>query len=372
MRLHAWKPADTLRESFWRSHAVRRYRHTERTSAAGARSLSKKGTRKLASGSLTMADLAKLSGVSKITVSRALSDSPLVTPETRDRVQALAREHGYKLNVSARNLRLRRSHTVAVIVEMKPSIDRTMFDPYPLVLLGGISQELTAAGFSVLLTTRQGATAAAVQAADGLILLGQGVHQDAVRRFDKLGLPMVVWGADTEEDPHVIVGGDNRLGGAVVADHFVAMGRRRPVFIGNTGHPEIYQRLNGFVDALAVHGIKPLLMRRDEFTPDSGADAVLSLHARKVDFDAIFACSDLLAMGAIRATIGLGRSVPGDVSVVGYDDMPVGASFLPPLSSVRQDWQEGGMLLARKVLALIHGEAAHSETVPVELIVRAT
>lgn len=319
-----------------------------------------------------MADLAKLSGVSKITVSRALSDSPLVTPETRDRVQTLAREHGYKLNVSARNLRLRRSHTVAVIVEMKPSIDRTMFDPYPLVLLGGISQELTAAGFSVLLTTRQGATAAAVQAADGLILLGQGVHQDAVRRFDKLGLPMVVWGAETGNDPHVVVGGDNRLGGTVVADHFVAMGRRRPVFIGNTGHPEIYQRLNGFVDALAVHGIKPLLMRRDEFTPDSGADAVHSLHARKVDFDAIFACSDLLAMGAIRATIELGRSVPGDVSVVGYDDMPVGASFLPPLSSVRQDWQEGGILLARKVLALIHGETARSETVPVELIVRTT
>ncbi|HUB91037.1 MAG TPA: LacI family DNA-binding transcriptional regulator, partial [Dyella sp.] len=90
-----------------------------------------------------MADLAKLAGVSKITVSRALSESPLVTPETRERVQTLARKHGYKLNVSARNLRLRRSHTVAVIVEMKPSSERTMWDPYPLSLLGGISQELT-------------------------------------------------------------------------------------------------------------------------------------------------------------------------------------------------------------------------------------
>ena len=99
-----------------------------------------------------MADLAELAGLSKITVSRALSDSPLVNPETREKIQALAHEHGYKLNVNARNLRLRRSHTVAVIVEMKPSTDRTMFDPYPLVLLGGISQELTAAGYSVLLT----------------------------------------------------------------------------------------------------------------------------------------------------------------------------------------------------------------------------
>jgi DNA-binding LacI/PurR family transcriptional regulator len=319
-----------------------------------------------------MADLAALAGLSKITVSRALSDSPLVNLETRERIQTLAREHGYKLNVSARNLRLRRSHTVAVIVEMKPSTDRTMFDPYPLVLLGGISQELTAAGYSVLLTTRQGANGAAVQAADGLILLGQGVHQDAVYRFDKLGLPMVVWGARSEGDSHVVIGSDNRLGGALVADHFVSLGRRHPVFIGNPSHPEIFERLNGFVDALAVHGIKPLLMRRDEFTPDSGMGAVHSLQARKVRFDAIFACSDLLAMGAIRATLELGRSIPGDVSVVGYDDMPLGASFLPPLSSVRQDWQEGGVLLARKVLALIQHEQATSETLPVTLILRST
>jgi DNA-binding LacI/PurR family transcriptional regulator len=319
-----------------------------------------------------MADLAELAGLSKITVSRALSDSPLVNPETRERINQLAREHGYKLNISARNLRLRRSHTVAVIVEMKPSTDRTMFDPYPLGLLGGISQELTAAGYSVLLTTRQGATAAAVQAADGLILLGQGVRQDAVHRFDKLGVPMVVWGAGLEGDSHCVVGSDNRLGGAMVADHFFALARRRPVFIGNPSHPEIYDRLNGFVDALGVHGIKPLLMRRDEFTVDSGVDAVHSLFERKVDFDAIFACSDLLAMGAIRGIRETQRSVPEDISVVGYDDTPLGASFLPPLSSVRQDWQEGGILLARKVLALIRNEPAQSETLPVTLVVRST
>ena len=332
----------------------------------------KKQVDKLGSTGPTMADLAELAGLSKITVSRALSDSPLVNPETRERIRELAREHGYKLNISARNLRLRRSHTVAVIVEMKPSTDRTMFDPYPLGLLGGISQELTAAGYSVLLTTRQGASAAAVQAADGLILLGQGVHQDAVHRFDKLGVPMVVWGAGLKGDAHVVVGSDNRQGGAVVADHFIALGRRRPVFIGNPSHPEIYDRLNGFVDALGVHGIKPLLMRRDEFTPDSGMDAVRSLHARKVDFDAIFACSDLLAMGAIRGIQEMGHAVPGDVSVVGYDDMPLGATFLPPLSSVRQDWLEGGIQLARKVLALIRDEPTESEILPVNLIVRAT
>jgi len=285
-----------------------------------------------------MADLAELAGVSKITVSRALADSPLVTPDTRERIQALARDHGYKLNVSARNLRLRRSHTVAVIVEMKPSSDRTMLDPYPLTLLGGIAQELTAAGYSVLLTTRQGAAAAAVQAADGLILLGQGVRQDAVRRFDKLGLPMVVWGARGDEDAHAVVGSDNRMGGRLVAEHFLRQGRRHPVFVGNP----------------------------------SRIDAVHSLATRKVPFDALFACSDLLAMGAIRAVQELGRKVPDDVSVVGYDDMPMAAAFQPALSSVRQDWQAGGSLLAQKMLALIRGEVVDSQVLPVSLMVRAT
>ena len=324
------------------------------------------------SNSPTMADLARLAGTSKITVSRALADSPLVNPDTRARIQAIAREHGYKLNVSARNLRLRRSHTIAVIVEMKPSSDRSMLDPYPLNLLGGITQELTTAGYSVLLTTRHEANAAAVHAADGLILLGQGAHQDAVRRFDKLGLPMVVWGAPSNHDDHVVVGSNNRQGGTLVAEHFVTIGRKHPVFVGNPSHPEILDRLNGFVDTLAEHGIKPLLMRRDEFTMAAGIDAVHSLVAREAEFDSIFACSDLLAIGAIRALEELDKSAPRDVSVVGYDDTPLSASFLPALSTVRQDWQEGGTLLARKVLALIQGQNAQSETLPVTLVLRAT
>jgi len=323
--------------------------------------------------SLTMADLAALAGVSTITVSRALSGSSLVSPETRERVQQLARKHGYKLNLSARNLRLRRSHAVAVIVEMTPTPERTMWDPYPLALLGGISQELTSAQYNVLLTTRQAAGEVAMQSADGLILLGQGAHQDAVRAYDRLGLPMVVWGAaGVGGDQHIVVGSDNRHGGISVAERFVSIGRRHPVFIGNPDHPEMAQRLFGFVAELGRHGIKPLLLRRADFTLESGVQAVRSLHNRHVQFDAIFACSDLVAMGAIRALIELGLSVPEDVSVIGYDDTPQGATFLPPLSSVRQNWQEGGVLLARKILAMIRGEAVESQMMPTALVLRST
>lgn len=320
----------------------------------------------------TMADLAEAAGVSKITVSRALAGSKLVSPATRKRITQLARDYGYKLNVSARNFRQQRSLLVAVIVEMTPSSDRTMLDPYPLALLGGISQELAEAGYGVLLTTREGMASSSMRIADGVILLGQGVNQDSVKLCDDMGVPLVVWGAGADGDSHIIVGSDNVQGGASVAEHFLAIGRRSPVFIGDSDHLEVAQRLTGFVTKLAEHDIKPLISKRVGWTMDSGAEAVRSMVDRDVHFDAVFAGSDLLAMGAIRGLESRNLQVPDDVSVVGYDDIPLGLAFTPPLSSVRQNWHEGGALLARKVLALLDGHMARSQKMSTTLIVRQT
>jgi DNA-binding LacI/PurR family transcriptional regulator len=319
-----------------------------------------------------MADLAELAGVSKITVSRALSESGIVNAETRARVRALAAEHGYRFNVSARNLRLRQSHTIAVIVEMTPSLNRPMSDPYPLELLGGIAQELATVNYSVLLTTRQGAFAPAVQAADAMILLGQGAKLQAVHLFDRLRLPMVVWGAPSRGDQHIVVGSDNRLGGMSAAERFVSLGRHHPVFLGNTDHPEMADRHAGFAEFLKARGVVPIVVDHKPFTTESGIEAVQALIRAKTKFDAIFACNDLLAMGAIRALVEQGYRVPEDVSVVGYDDTPLGATFIPPLSSVHQNWHEGGILLARKALALVRGDRVKSETLPSHLVLRST
>ena len=207
---------------------------------------------------LTMADLAELAGVSAITVSRALRDSPLVNPETRQRIKELAERQGYHFNISARNLRLRRSMTVAVVVEMKPTIERQMSGPYPLDLLGGISQELTSAGYSVLLTSLQGGALPSVQAADGVILLGQGAHEDAMHEVRRWGRPMVVWGAVSRHESQIVVGSDNHRGGKLAAERFLALGRRRPVFLGDSAHGEFAERLEGFQQTLAGHGIEAL------------------------------------------------------------------------------------------------------------------
>jgi DNA-binding LacI/PurR family transcriptional regulator len=328
--------------------------------------------KKTDAAALTMEDLAKLAGVSKITVSRALRDSPLVTPETREKIRALAEQQGYRLNVSARNLRMGRSYSVAVVVEMTPVRGRPMSDPYPLELLGGITQELTTAGYSVVLTSKQLMNTAPVMGADGLILLGQGSHGEAVRTLQQTGMPLVVWGAPEQGADYIVVGSDNRKGGISAAERFIAQGRQKLVFLGDVDHAEVQERCAGFIDAMggaaAVHIIRP-----KAFTFEAGFDSISALLKKKgASFDGVFAASDLLAMGAIRALAEKNLRVPENVSVIGYDDTPGAASFVPPLTSVHQYLRDGGVLLAKKMLGLIEGHPVASETLPTTLMVRHT
>jgi DNA-binding LacI/PurR family transcriptional regulator len=332
----------------------------------------KNPTEKSDSG-MTMEDLAAIAGVSAITVSRALRNSPLVTEKTRAKIREVAEQHGYRLNISARNLRLRRSYSVAVVVEMTPAKNRPMSDPYPLDLLGGITQELTTAGYSVLLTSKQLIDTAPVQSADGMILLGQGPHGEAVQSLQRTGLPLVVWGAPDALHPCTLVGSDNRAGGASVAQHFLSRQRRNLVFLGDIDHAEIHERYLGFTEALGELGKSVRLLTPQAFTFEAGYDSIAAL-IKQGDFsvDGIFAASDLLAMGAIRALDGGNIKVPQQVSVVGYDDTPAAATFVPPLTTVHQYLRDGGVLLARKILGLIEGEPVESESLGITLVVRQT
>ncbi len=322
---------------------------------------------------LTMEDIARLAGVSPITVSRALRDSPLVKEKTREQIRKIATEQGYRFNVSARNLRLGRSYSVAVVVEMTPAPGRPMSDPYPLELLGGITQELTTAGYSVILTSKQLLETAPVQGADGLILLGQGSHGEAVRALQHSTLPLVVWGAPEPGADYVVVGSDNRKGGQSAAARFIEQRRRKLIFLGDVDHAEVQERCAGFLEAVSgratTHVVRPAA-----FTFEAGFDSVKALlnSRSSLAFDGLFAASDLLAMGAIRALTEAGLRVPEDISVIGYDDTPGAASFVPPLTSVHQYLRDGGVLLAKKMLAMIEGHPVHSEMLPTTLIVRQT
>jgi DNA-binding LacI/PurR family transcriptional regulator len=247
-----------------------------------------------------------------------------------------------------------------------------MSDPYPLELLGGITQELTTAGYSVVLTSRQLLDTAPVQGADGLILLGQGSHGEAVTALKKRSQPLVVWGAPEAGSDTVVVGSDNRKGGISVAQRFIELGRKKVLFLGDVDHAEVQERCAGFIDALGGQG-SVHIMRPKAFTFEAGFDCLDALLQKKgLSFDGVFAASDLLAMGAIRALAERDVRVPEQVSVIGYDDTPGAVSFVPPLSSVHQYLRDGGVLLAKKMLDLLEGRSVTSETLPTALIVRAT
>ncbi len=168
-----------------------------------------------------------------------------------------------------------------------------------------------------------------------------------------------------------MVGSDNRTGGASVAARFAEQGRRHLVFLGDTDHAEVAERCAGFIDALAGRA-QVQVVRPKAFTFESGFDSVSKLLATGARFDGVFAASDLLAMGAIRALTEHQLRVPDDVSVIGYDDTPGAASFVPPLTSVHQYLRDGGVLLAQKMLGLIDGHVVASEMLPTTLISRQT
>ena len=320
----------------------------------------------------TMADVARQAGVSKITVSRALRGDPAVRPETLEKVVAIAKSQGYRVNLPARNLRQNRSRTVSVVVEMAPLASGAIADPYPLDLLRGISQELTRTGYSLLLATASDLDTPPLQAAEGAILLGEGADDSALHAIQDSPIPWVVWGADRPDNRYPVVGSDNWQGGAIAARRFLQTKHRRPVFLGDTHHAELAARKDGFEDILRESGLALVAARPCDFTVASGATATEALLREDTKFDAVFASSDLIAMGAIIALTRAGRRIPEDVSVIGYDDTPVGATFAPPLTSVHQNWRQGGALLARKAIDLIEGREARSEMLPASLTVRAT
>jgi DNA-binding LacI/PurR family transcriptional regulator len=322
--------------------------------------------RKPDSERMTMDELAQKAGVSKMTVSRALSGHPLVKDSTRERIRTLAEAHGFRINVAARALRQRRTRTIGVVIEMTPSHDRSMREPYPLSLLGGIMQELTGHGYNMVLTTLP-LFVDSPPAVDGLILLGQGMNEDAVETVQRAGLPYVIWGSVDGNEDHITVGSDNVEGGRIAADYLLGQGRRACVFLGDATHLEIADRLRGFEQVMAGAGAVPAGQETSPFTVEGGHHATCALLARGVAFDGVFAASDAIAMGAIVALREAGRQVPGDVTVIGFDDAPGAALFTPPVSSIRQDWDRGGTLLAQKILALVDGAKPQSEALAVEI-----
>jgi len=316
----------------------------------------------------TMEMVAALAGVSKITVSRALRGSDLVRPELRERIAKIAGEAGYRMNVAARSLRTRRTQTIAVVIEQLARDDRPITDPLLLAMIGGLLEVLTPADYAMLLTTNDHFLESNTIAADGVVVLGQGEGGQALAQVSNFGLPLVAWGEPVPGLNVPVIGSDNRQGGRLAAEHLVASGRKRLLFLGDPQHPEVAGRLEGVREVLAASeavlaGIIPCA-----FSTESGGQAVQAALDAGTRFDAIVAVSDFIAAGACETLMARNIDVPGEVAVVGFDDTPIASTHRPSLTSVRQDATAAGRALGEAILAIIDGAPTSPVTTPLPVV----
>ncbi|GAB2505586.1 LacI family DNA-binding transcriptional regulator [Pseudoxanthomonas sangjuensis] len=333
-------------------------------------------------GKPTSLDIAHLAGVSQPTVSRALRGSPMVNEETRRRILEIAERLNYKVDKNASNLRRQHSGTLALLFFEDPTPDDSAINPFFLSMLGSITRACAEQGYDLLISFQQLSTNWHVDyedsnKADGLILLGYGDYLEAQPRLQRLveqGTHFVRWGAVQPGQPGISIGCDNFQGGHDIAAHLLAQGRRRIAFIGHASnhYPEFFERYRGYVEALRGAGIDadPKLQVDAVTTEQSGVEAIDELLARRAQFDAVFAASDLIAIGAMKALHERGLKVPGDVAVAGFDDIPMAGFVNPSLSTVQQDTKAAGQILVESLIRLVNGEPVESRTIPVKLMLR--
>lgn len=329
---------------------------------------------------LQMADIARLAGVSVSTVSRALSGSTLVNAKTRERVAQLAQSLNYAVNLGAQNLRLQKNMTVAVVVPYDAQSRQHISDPFFLALVGAIADALTDNGYDMLLSRVDAEELdAAARLYDsgkaiGVIIIGQWRHHDQLNQLAARQVPLVVWGGELPQQLYCSVGGDNIAGGEQATDFLLQSGRRRIAFVGDAALPEVWLRREGYRRAHQKAGLPlaPELEFAVPFEPDAARPLLAALCEQPRRFDAVFACSDLLAIQLIQLARQHGIAVPGDWAIVGYDDTPMAQYCDPALTTVRQPIAQAGAQLAQALLGILQGHKVEPRTLPIALVRRAS
>ncbi|MBC9724301.1 LacI family DNA-binding transcriptional regulator [Streptomyces sp. TRM68367] len=314
----------------------------------------------------TLEAVAARAGVSRATVSRVVNGGDGVREALVERVRRAVEELGYVPNQAARSLVTRRHDAVAVVIAEPET--RVFADPFFARQLRGISKELTAHDNQlVLLLTEGRADHARVGRylagghVDGALVFSLHLDDPLPGLIQRAGVPTVFGGRPGWSDGTsgvVYVDSDNRGGAREAVRHLLGLGRTRIAHItGPLDQTSAADRLDGFRDVMA--DADPHLVAEGDFTPAGGERAMRELLGRRPCLDAVFAGNDLMAAGALRVLREHGRRVPDDVAVAGFDDMlPVAEQTDPPLTTVRQDIEEAGRLMARLLLRGLDGSTA--------------
>ena len=326
----------------------------------------------------TIADIARLAGVSKSTVSRALNDSPLIGEDTKSRIRVLAKEHNFQINAPARRLSMQQSRTIAFVTHAYHK-DFSVADLFGLEILGGVSNGLAKQGYDLLIIhvdpqdTKWAHQYFDTGRVDGFILMTSTRKQTHVKALTEVNAPFIIWGVPQPNQKYCSVTGDNFNGGKTATEHLISSGRQKIGFIGGPIYElEVQHRLEGYRTALHAAGrsIDPALIEHGDFSNTSGAEALRRLLDKVPQVDAVFVNSDLMAIAAMDAIRDLGRRVPEDIAVVGYDDLSIAEHSNPPLTTIRQNIPLAGKLLAQNLIQYLQTGLMTNVSIPVALVLR--
>jgi len=319
----------------------------------------------------TIRDVARLAQLSVATVSRALNGLDNVSDQARERIADAVKELGYVPHAGARSLSLARNNAIGVVL---PDLHGEFFSE----IVRGMDREASRRGYLLLLSNLHSGSEQAANAlramrgrVDGLIVmaphLGTGELSAALPR----GLPSILINTRDGPEHHPAIHLDNAAGARAVVDHLAALGRKRLIHIaGPDKNIDAQERSQAFLAAVSAHGLFGEVIEGD-FEMESGSRAIAALLARRVEFDAIFAANDNMAIGAIEALRAAGKSVPDDVAVVGFDDIPLAQHL--GVTTVRVRIAElGERALARLLDGITKGEDGGQELHAPELVIRST
>ncbi len=323
----------------------------------------------------TMDDVAQAAGVSRGTVSRALNGGRNVSGDARAAIDKAVRKTGYVVNPHARSLATQRAMSVAFVLA-EPQ-DRLFEDPNFHLLLHGCTQALAEGDVTVLLTLAGSPEArkrvsrfVTAGHADGVLLVSTHGRDPLVDELLSQDVPVVACGRPLGHERDVsYVAADDRDGARQMVTYLRGKGYRRIGMIaGPRDTPGGIDRLAGYRDVLGE--VPSSLVVSSDYTQASGEAALLRLLEQEPEVDAVFVASDLMAAGALAALRRVGRRVPDDVAVAGFDDSRIAAACHPPLTTIRQPWARISTEMARLLLRLVDGEDNAAVILPTELVIR--
>lgn len=329
---------------------------------------------------LTIDDISSLAGVSAATVSRVINNYPHISPEVRERVQAIIRETGYRPNRLAQSLASNRTGVIGLVIPHVTNV--VMTNPYFLHLINGITSasnqnDLTLAMFLFHSMDEENRISKSIFHSE----LIEGVIVTADRRIDSFAkqliqhdVPLTFIGRPEPGVNVPYVNADNEKGGYLATEHLIQRGHRRIASIVVRHNTAGEDRHQGYRKALEAHDIvyDERLIIEGDFSLLSGYAAMNALLEKEPD--AVFVASDLMAMGAQRAIREAGLRIPEDVAVVGFDDLPEAIISEPPLTTIRQPIHRLGSAAVEMLQAVLEqpNSVPESQVFPVELVRRQT